>query len=93
MNYLEIIGKVSDETGISSDIINKTYKAYWKSIRDFIEELPLKSINSEGEFNTLRTNFNIPSLGKLSCTYDRYKRVKERFEYINKLRKRDEEAT
>jgi len=37
----------------------------------------------------LKTNFNIPSLGKLSCTYDRMSRVKEKFKYIKKFRERN----
>jgi hypothetical protein len=49
------------------------YKAYWKFIRNTIEKLPLKEDLDEIEFSKLRTNFNIPKLGKLHCTYPRYK--------------------
>lgn len=41
---------------------------------------------TEEEFLKLRTNFNIPSLGKLCCNFDRYKGVKKKFEYIKKLK-------
>ena len=37
---------------------------------------------SEEEFKKLRTSFNIPSLGKLSCSYERMKRVKNTKNYI-----------
>lgn len=93
MNYSEIVNKVSGELGIPPDTIGKTYRAFWKYIRDSIEELPLKEINSKEEFDALRTNFNIPSLGKLTCTFDRYQRVKEKFEHIKKLREKDEKVT
>lgn len=85
MTYQEIINKVSRDTGISSDIVDKTYKAFWKFIKDSIEALPLKDDLTEEEFNTLRTNFNIPSLGKLYCSYDRYVGVKKRFRYLNEF--------
>lgn len=69
-------------------MVDKVYRSYWKSIRDTIQELSLKDDISEEEFQKLRTNFNIPSLGKLSCTYDRVKRVKERYKYIRNLREK-----
>jgi hypothetical protein len=36
----------------------------------------------------LRTNFNIPSLGKLNCTPERFIGVKKRLEYIKKFREK-----
>ena len=41
---------------------------------------------SEEEFSTLKTNFNVPSLGKLACTLDKYNRVKKRFKLIKNFR-------
>lgn len=92
MNLSEIAKRVSEETGISSDIIEKAYKSYWLYIRNSVEELPLKMDMNETEFLNLRTNFNIPSLGKLSCTYDRYVGVKKRFQYIRSIRDKNEET-
>jgi len=64
--------------------VEKTYKAYWRFIKDTIESLPLKEELTEEQFNKLKTNFNIPSLGKLNCTYERYKGVKKMFKrFIN----------
>ena len=87
MNYPDIIGKVSKELDIPVEVVDAAYKSYWKFIKQTIQSLPLKDNLSEEEFSKLRTNFNIPSLGKLSCTFDRMTRVKKRFEYIKKLRK------
>lgn len=92
MTYKEIVSKVSQDTGIPENIVDKAYKAYWFSIRDTIKKLPLKEDLSKEEFNKLKTNFNIPSLGKLCCTYDRYKGVKKRFEHIKNLREKNEKA-
>lgn len=90
MTYKDVLNKVSKDTGIEVDIIDKTYKSYWVFIRNTIQELPLKDNLSEDSFNELKTNFNIPSLGKLSCTYNRYRRVKDKFNYIKKLRENNE---
>lgn len=86
MTYAEIIKKVADDTGLPESVVDRTYKAYWSFIRNKISELNLKDNLSEEEFNELRTNFNIPSLGKLCCTYNRYNQVKKRFKYIKNLK-------
>lgn len=87
MDYKDIITKVSKEIQLPYEVVNNTYKAYWRFIRDTIQNLPLKNITEE-EFNNIRTNFNIPSLGKLTCTYDKLTKVRERFKYINKLKEK-----
>ena len=88
MNYLDIVGKVSEELGLPKEVVNKTYKAYWLFIKNHIQSLPLKeNLNEEG-FAKLRTNFNIPSLGKLSCTYDRMLGMKKRLKFIKQIREK-----
>lgn len=88
MKYDDIIGKVSSELNLPEELVDKTYKAFWLFIRDTIQALPLKHIQNEEEFSTLRTNVNIPSLGKLNCTYDRVVGMKKRFEFIKQLREK-----
>lgn len=87
MNYNEIIIKISQETGLPGKVVDKVFKAYWFFIRTSIQALPLKELLSEEEFSKLKTNFNIPSLGKLSCTYEDYLRQKKRHEHITAFRK------
>lgn len=90
MNYPDIIGKVSQEMDIPLEVVDTAYKSYWKFIKQTIQSLPLKDDISEEEFAKLRTNFNIPSLGKLTCTFDRMVGVKKRFKYIKRLRENAE---
>lgn len=92
MNYQEIIEQVAKDINISPEIVDKTYKAFWMFIRTSIQELNLKQDLTEEEFKHLRTNFNLPSLGKLSCTYNRYIGVKEKFKHIKNLREKHEKA-
>ena len=85
MKYSNIISKVSEELGLSRELVENTYKAYWNFIRDTIEKLPLKTELTQLEYENLRTNINIPSLGKLNCTYKRYIGIRNRFNIINKI--------
>lgn len=73
------IFQLSKELNFSEDTIKRVYKAYWKGIHEIIESLPLKEDLDEDTFSTLKTNFNIPNLGKLSCTFDKY--IKTRLKY------------
>ena len=88
MNYSDIIGKVSEEMKLPKGVVDKTYKAFWLFINQSIQSLPLKENLSEEDFAKLRTNFNIPSLGKLSCTYKRMIGMKKRFEIIKQIREK-----
>lgn len=89
MNYNEIVIRVSQETGLPGKVVDKVFKAYWSFIRTSIQALPLKELLSEEEFSKLKTNFNIPSLGKLTCTYEDYLRQEKRHEHITAFRKKN----
>lgn len=84
--YSEVIKQVSTELGLPPKVVKEAYESYWTFIRNNIKALPLKEDLSKEEFDKLRTNFNVPSLGKLSCTYDRFIGIKKRLNYLNKLR-------
>ena len=88
MKYSDIICRVSEELNLPEELIEKVYKAYWNFIRVTIEELPLKTELTQLEYRNLRTNINIPSLGKLNCTYNRYIGIRNRFNIINKIRQK-----
>lgn len=87
MKYSDIISKVSKELNVPRELVENTYKAYWNFIRVTIEKLPLKTELTQLEYRNLRTNINIPSLGKLYVTWNRLIGCKKRFEIIKKLRK------
>ena len=86
MRHTELLSIVSKELSIPVEVVERAYKSYWEFIKSTIQDLPLKEDLDEEEFSKLRTNFNIPSLGKLVCTFDRMKGVKKRFNYIKKIR-------
>lgn len=86
MNYQDAIDHVANKLELPREVVKEAYESYWKYIRCTISELPLKDDLSEEEFNKLRTSFNVPSLGKLAVTWDRYKAIKDRYKYINKIK-------
>lgn len=75
----EAVRKVAKKLNMTEKDVENVYKAYWKFIKHTIENLPLKEIESEDEFKELRTNFNLPYLGKLYCNWIS---VKKQEEYI-----------
>ena len=87
MKYPDIVETLSKELGLSQDVVDAAYKSFYCFIRETISNLPLKEDLSEEDFNSLRTNFNIPALGKLHCTYERYLGMKEQNKYIKELKK------
>lgn len=87
MIYSEAIKQVSIELGLPPQVVKEAYESFWTFIRNNIKALPLKEDLSKEEFDKLRTNFNVPSLGKLSCTYDRFIGIKKRLKYLNKAKR------
>ena len=83
MTYKEIVRQVAEELELPEALVDKTYKAFWRFVKDKIQELPLKEDISIEDFRKLRPNFNIPSLGKLCCTEDKFIRMKKQKDYIH----------
>jgi hypothetical protein len=79
MTYEEIVAKVSEDTGLSRKLVDSTYKSYWRAVREHIKSLPLKEDLSEEEFKKLKPSVNIPSLGKLYVTYERYMKIRKQY--------------
>lgn len=79
MTLDEIISRVAREQNIPIRIVDRTYRAYWKAIREYVCSLPLKEDLSDEEFLKLQPNINIPSIGKLHITLDRYRNMKKMY--------------
>jgi hypothetical protein len=81
VRYQELLEQVSNELKIPIEVVKEAYLSYWKFVKSKIAELPLDEELSEDQFKELRTNFNVPSIGKLTCTYDRFLRVRKKQQY------------
>jgi hypothetical protein len=80
-----IIKLVSIETKIPESTVEVVYRDYWKFVRDTFENLPLKSITSEEEFNNLKTSINLPGLGKIYTTFDKVEKYQKRTQYVKQI--------
>ena len=81
-----IIKGVSQELNLPEEVVLVAYRSYWEFIRKTIEVLPLKDDITEEDFNELKTNFNIPSIGKLYVTWDKVQSTKKRRIYLQQIR-------
>lgn len=85
MTYTEIVKQVAEELHLPEELVDKAYKGFWIFIRDSIQKLPLKEIEDK-DFSSLKTNFNIPSLGKLYCNYEKWLGARKKHEIIKELK-------
>lgn len=85
----ETLLSLSKELGLPVEVIMGYYKANWLYIKTTIENLPLKDGIEEEEYNKLRVSFNLPNLGKLACSYNRYLGVRKKCELIKEQAKKD----
>ena len=98
MEYAKIISTVSDSLGLDKKLVDRTYRAYWRAVREHIEALPLNQDLTDSEFLQLQPNINIPSIGKLYVTLDRYHGMKKYFDTYkayykgNKYKKQDNDV-
>lgn len=84
------IEQAAKSLGLDKEFVSSVYKGYWKTINEYISSLEFPKDCTEEEYNRLiRPNINIPSIGKLCVTYNRYKNVLKKFEYIKDIRKRE----
>lgn len=86
MIYSDIINKVSEEINLPKEVVDKTYKGFWKWVNYYISNLPLKESQTEEEFNKIRTSINIPSLGKLYSSYDKLEKLRRKYNYYKSLK-------
>ena len=94
MTFKQIIKQVAKELNLPEDLVRNTYKSYRKVIKQIIERNNIKSndnlIFTSDEFNNNVININVPSIGKLNCTYDKYLKTINRFNLINNIKKRED---
>lgn len=89
MTYTEIVKDVAKSMHLDKGLVDKVYRAYWRTVREHITSLPLKEEMTEEEFKKQKPNVNIPSLGKLYVTYNRYKKIIEVYNTFKNKKKED----
>lgn len=74
---------VAEELGLSKEAVENAYKSYWRFIREKITSLPLKKQLDYNDYTKMRTSFNLPSLGKLGCSYEKMEEIKKVYKDID----------
>lgn len=88
--YLEeIINQVSKELGVPYAVCCKAYMSQWFFIEEKVKQHNYKDLTLE-EFRQIRPNFNLPSLGKLCVTEERFEGVLKAIEYRKRASRRKE---
>lgn len=85
----EVLKKISTELGLEEYVVEKVWLSYWKFIKETLSNLPDMDKVTKEEFDELRTNFNIPSIGKLYSSFDKVEKI-SKHRKTKKLRKRND---
>lgn len=78
----KIYSQVAGDISLPVSVVEKVYNSFWLFIKTKIKELPFDRVVPEQEFQTLRTSFNIPALGKISCDYKRYQGIVKKKKFL-----------
>lgn len=84
--YEQIVSEVAESLSLPKRFVDRVYKSYWRAVREHISSLPLKDDITDEEFIKCKPNVNIPSIGKLYVTLEKYRWLKDKFEKIKQYR-------
>ena len=76
---------------ISPKVAEQVYKSYWGFIRDYVDNLHIRTLTEE-EFKQQTTNFNIPYIGKLYVDYDKIRKYQRQLKIYNDVRNQRNQA-
>ncbi len=95
MIQAQVFNQIAKELNIPVKEVARAYNSYWQFIKETIRALPLEEDLTKEEFDKLRTNFNLPSLGNFYCTYEgmMYKKQKNKELREKKYAKSEENQT
>lgn len=84
LHYLEeILNQVSKELDVPYEVCCKAYMSQWFFIEEKVKQHNYKDLTLE-KFRQIRPNFNLPSLGKLFVTEEKFEKVLKALEYKRK---------
>lgn len=77
----DLCSKAAIKLNLPAKYVWEVYNSYWKAIREYLSELPLKDTNIE-ELKTLNTSLNISSLGKFFVDFESIKKKRNKYERL-----------
>jgi hypothetical protein len=85
-----LIHRVGLKFNLQDSIVNKIVNSPYKFTKHTIVNMDVSSVESEEDFNELKTNFIYKYIGKVYCTYgilSNHRKRSERFTEYHKLNK------
>lgn len=77
MKYEKQLKEVAAKINLPLEVVREAYFSFWRFVVQKMEEIPLYEDLTEEQFQQYKTSFNIPSLGKFACSYERMQNVKK----------------
>ena len=71
------IEKISEEMSIPKEVVIKVIESQYEFIRKKTKELHFDPNLTREEFDAMKTNFNIPCIGKLYASFYMYRKMNE----------------
>lgn len=87
MKYKELIPLVSKTLNLKEEEVTEAYLLFFRFIKDTMKGLPHLSEVDEGTYSSLKTNFNIPRLGKFVTSFSDIQRTKNKYNRFLKIKK------
>ena len=78
------IEKISQEMSIPKEVVIKAIESQYEFIRKKTKELYFDPNLTREEFDEMKTNFNIPCIGKLYASFYMYRKMNENARKRNK---------
>tara|TARA_R110002050_G_scaffold58647_1_gene131490 strand:+ start:8090 stop:8359 length:270 start_codon:yes stop_codon:yes gene_type:complete len=78
------IEKISAEMSIPKEVVVKAIESQYEFIRKKTKELHFDPNLTREEFDAMKTNFNIPCIGKLYASFYMYRKMNENARKRNK---------
>jgi spore coat polysaccharide biosynthesis protein SpsF (cytidylyltransferase family) len=72
-----IMQELADEYKLTLAEIEAVYESQWDFMVDTVEDIDFDTVTEE-DFKSLKTNFNIPTLGKFYTTFNKVKNVRRK---------------
>ena len=79
-----LIHKLGLEFNLKDDDIRKIVSSPYKFTRETISNLEIKDIETEEEFNNIKTNFTYPYIGKLYTSFKICEKIKKQKDNLKK---------
>ena len=72
----DVLMSIASDTGVSYKEVEEIYLSTFKMIRSTVNALPIKQLETKKEITALKTNFNIPKLGKMYLNINKVMKCK-----------------